>query len=208
MRSATASRAVRKMMERALRSRRTRAKAKPLPPGRPTSRIARSGANPRMLSASTASAVAARDKPLLAQAGHHRVAHGALVLDHDHACVRTTHVWALSTFVAEDRLKKRPASARFQPRRGCSADRAASAGVKSPAAPAESDGPFLAAVRQMVQAGTINDAQARILDADIRIGRIDPHQLVADGTMSSAQAHAAMDRLGAIKRSMALAAQQ
>lgn len=90
---------------------------------------------------------------------------------------------------------------------GCD-DHAASAGVKSPAAPAESDGPFLAAVRQMVQAGTINDPQARILDADIRIGRIDPDQLVADGKMSSAQAHALMDRLGAIKRSMAPAAQQ
>jgi hypothetical protein len=60
----------------------------------------------------------------------------------------------------------------------------------------------------MVQAGTINDAQARVLDADIRIGRIDPDQLVADGTMSSAQAHAVMDRLGAVKRSMAPAAQQ
>jgi hypothetical protein len=63
-------------------------------------------------------------------------------------------------------------------------------------------------VTQLAHAGTINDAQARILDVDIRIGRIDTDRLVADGTMSSAQAHAVMDRLGAVKRSMAPAAQQ
>jgi hypothetical protein len=60
----------------------------------------------------------------------------------------------------------------------------------------------------MVQAGTINDAQARVLDADIHIGRIDPDQLVANGTMTPAQAQAVMDRLGAVKRSMAPAAQE
>ena len=76
------------------------------------------------------------------------------------------------------------------------------------AAPAESEAPFLAAVTRMVQAGTINDAQARVLDADIHTGRIDPDQLVANGTLSSAQAQAVMDRLGAVKRSMAPAAQQ
>ena len=81
-------------------------------------------------------------------------------------------------------------------------------GSRADAAPAESDAPFLAAVTQMVQAGTINDAQARVLDADIRTGRIDPDQLVANGTLTSAQAQAVMDRLGAVKRSMAPAAQQ
>jgi hypothetical protein len=73
---------------------------------------------------------------------------------------------------------------------------------------AESEAPFLAAVTRMVQAGTINDAQARVLDADIHIGRIDPDQLVANGTMTPAQAQAVMDRLGAVKRSMAPTAQQ
>jgi polyhydroxyalkanoate synthesis regulator phasin len=76
------------------------------------------------------------------------------------------------------------------------------------AAPAESDAPFLAAVTQMVQAGTINDAQARVLDADIHTGRIDPDQLVANGTLTTAQSQAVMDRLGAVKRSLAPAAQQ
>src|SRR5690349_11722389 len=69
------------------------------------------------------------------------------------------------------------------------------------------DAPFLAAVTQMVRAGTISDAQARVLDADIRTGGIDPDELVANGTLTSAQAQAVMDRLGAVKRSLAQAAQ-
>ena len=76
------------------------------------------------------------------------------------------------------------------------------------ATPAPSDEPFLAAVAQMVQAGTINDAQAHLLDADIHIGHIDTDELVANGTMTQAQAQAVMDRLGAVKRSMAPPAQQ
>jgi len=60
----------------------------------------------------------------------------------------------------------------------------------------------------MVQAGTIDEAQARVLDADIRNGRIDPVQLVANGTLSQAQADAVMERLGAVKRSLAPGAQQ
>jgi hypothetical protein len=87
-------------------------------------------------------------------------------------------------------------------------NQAASGGVKSPSpGPAESDAPFLAAVAQMVQAGTINQAQASVLDTDIRRGRIDPDQLVANGTLSQSQADTVMERMGAVKRSMAPGAQ-
>ena len=70
------------------------------------------------------------------------------------------------------------------------------------------DAPFLAAVAQMVQTGTIDEAQAHALDADIRTGRIDTDQLVANGTLSQAQANTVMNRLGAVKRSLAPAAGQ
>lgn len=63
-------------------------------------------------------------------------------------------------------------------------------------------GPFLAAVAQLVQAGTITDAQAHVLDADIQAGSIDPQQLVANGTLSSAQMQAVNDRLAAVKQSL------
>jgi hypothetical protein len=60
----------------------------------------------------------------------------------------------------------------------------------------------------MEQAGTIDQAQARVLDADIQKGRIDPIQLVANGTLSQAQADTVMERLGAVKRSLAPGGQQ
>jgi hypothetical protein len=60
----------------------------------------------------------------------------------------------------------------------------------------------------MVHAGTIDEAQASVLDADIRKGRIDPDQLVANGTLSQAQADTVMERLGAVKRSLAPGGQQ
>jgi hypothetical protein len=66
-----------------------------------------------------------------------------------------------------------------------------------------SPAPFLAAIAQLVQAGTINQHQADVLDADIRAGSIDPDQLVANGTLSSAQVQTVMERLGAVKRSLA-----
>jgi hypothetical protein len=68
-------------------------------------------------------------------------------------------------------------------------------------------GPFLDAVAQLAQAGTITDAQAHVLDADIRAGSIDPQQLVASGTLSSVQMQAVGDRLDAVKRSLASANQ-
>lgn len=66
-----------------------------------------------------------------------------------------------------------------------------------------SPAPFLAAVAQLQQAGTINAAQARVLDADIRTGSIDSEALVANGTLTSAQMQAVNDRLAAVKRSLA-----
>jgi hypothetical protein len=60
-------------------------------------------------------------------------------------------------------------------------------------------------VAQLVQSGTINTAQAHVLDADIRAGSIDSTQLVASGTLSSVQMQAVSDRLGAVKRSFASA---
>ena len=62
---------------------------------------------------------------------------------------------------------------------------------------------FLAAVSQLVHGGTITAAQGRILVADIRAGRVDPEQLVARGTLTRAQMGAVMERLGAVKRSLA-----
>jgi hypothetical protein len=60
----------------------------------------------------------------------------------------------------------------------------------------------------MEQAGTIDQAQARVLDADIQKGRVDPDQLVANGTLTQAQADTVMERLGTVKRSLAPGAQQ
>jgi hypothetical protein len=57
-------------------------------------------------------------------------------------------------------------------------------------------------VAQLAQAGTITDAQAHVLDADIEAGSIDPQQLVSSGTLSSAQMQAVGDRLASIKRSL------
>jgi hypothetical protein len=85
---------------------------------------------------------------------------------------------------------------------------AKAAGPSSKAAgPSAGPGPgmFLEAVAGLERAGTINAAQARILDADIRAGSIDPQQLVANGTFSAAQMRAVSDRLVAIKRSLATA---
>lgn len=78
------------------------------------------------------------------------------------------------------------------------------AGAKAPD-PGPGAGPFLDAVAQLKQAGTITDAQARVIDADIQAGSIDPQQLVASGTLTSAQMQAVNDRLVAVKRSLAAA---
>ncbi|MBV9417512.1 MAG: hypothetical protein JO363_21180 [Solirubrobacterales bacterium] len=83
------------------------------------------------------------------------------------------------------------------------------AGAKAPAGNSgPGPGPFLDAVAQLKQAGTITDAEARIIDADIQAGSIDPQQLVASGTLTSAQMQAVADRLGAVKRGLAAAMNQ
>jgi hypothetical protein len=78
-------------------------------------------------------------------------------------------------------------------------------GAKSPGGPSAGPGPapFLAAVAQLVQAGTINQHQADVLDAAIRAGSIDDQQLVANGTLSSTQMQAVDSRLRAVKESLA-----
>jgi hypothetical protein len=62
---------------------------------------------------------------------------------------------------------------------------------------------FLDAVNQAVQAGTINAAQARVLDAHILAGRIDPEALVRAGVLSAAQMQTVNDRLIAVKKGLA-----
>ncbi|MBV9000465.1 MAG: hypothetical protein JO304_15495 [Solirubrobacterales bacterium] len=85
----------------------------------------------------------------------------------------------------------------------------AAAGAKAPGGdPGPGPSPFLDAVAQLKQAGTITDAQARVIDADIQAGSIDPQQLVASGTLTSAQMQAVNDRLVAVKRSLAAAMNQ
>ena len=86
-------------------------------------------------------------------------------------------------------------------------DAKAQADGSKAASAAPGPGPFLAAVAQLAQAGTINDAQARVLDAGIRAGSIDDQQLVANGTLSSAQMRAVDDRLKAVKLSLIPAGQ-
>ncbi len=63
--------------------------------------------------------------------------------------------------------------------------------------------PFLAAVAAAVQAGTIDGAQARVLDADIEAGSIDPKALVDRGVLTDAQMRAVSDRLVAVKLGLA-----
>jgi hypothetical protein len=75
-----------------------------------------------------------------------------------------------------------------------------------PAARAAAQGaanPFVAVVAQAVKAGTITGAQARVLDAHILAGSIDPGALVAAGVLSAAQMQAVNDRLVAVKQGLA-----
>jgi len=85
--------------------------------------------------------------------------------------------------------------------------RAASASDAGAGKPAPDPGgvphQFLDAIAQLQQAGTINAAQARTLDAGIESGSIDPRKIVADGVVTAAQMKAVNDRLIAIKMSLA-----
>jgi hypothetical protein len=75
-----------------------------------------------------------------------------------------------------------------------------------PAAKAAAQGatnPFVAVVAQAVQAGTIDAAQARVLDAHILAGSMDPDAVVAAGVLSAAQMQTVNDRLIAVKKGLA-----
>ena len=115
-----------------------------------------------------------------------------------------------SAFASDGGAGTSPSATTTAPASGIDCAPGPGAAVKRPGGPSEGpgDAPFLAAVTQMVHAGTIDQAQASVLDADIRTGRIDPDQLVARGTLSQAQADTVMERLGAVKRSLAPGGQQ
>lgn len=68
--------------------------------------------------------------------------------------------------------------------------------------PAPNPQPFLDAVIQLVDNGTITAAQGRIVDDQIRTGRVDTDALVAAGFTQS-QADAVQQALGSVKQSMA-----
>lgn len=72
-------------------------------------------------------------------------------------------------------------------------------GVPAPGTPHQ----FLDAVAQLVQAGTINAAQGRALDAQIETGSMDPQKMVSRGVVSAAQMAVVNDRLVAVKRGLA-----
>jgi uncharacterized surface protein with fasciclin (FAS1) repeats len=81
--------------------------------------------------------------------------------------------------------------------------RHAAAKPTAKAAAAAAPNPFVAVVAQAVQAGTINAAQGRVLDAHILAGSIDPGALVAAGVLSAAQMQTVNDRLVAVKKGLA-----
>jgi hypothetical protein len=58
-------------------------------------------------------------------------------------------------------------------------------------------------VTQLVQAGTITQAQAQAVDAQIQAGRIDTESLMSSAGLSAAQMQAVNDKLIAIKKSLA-----
>jgi hypothetical protein len=87
----------------------------------------------------------------------------------------------------------------------CAATKSTRAIASSRAPAGGGASPFIAAVARLEQAGTIDASQARVIDADIQSGSIDPDKLVADGVVTAAQMKAVNDRLVAIK--MGIAAQ-
>jgi hypothetical protein len=77
--------------------------------------------------------------------------------------------------------------------------------AKPAAAPAPNGvpGQFLNAVAQLVQAGTIDAAQGRALEAQIETGSMDPGRMVARGVVTASQMAAVNDRLVAVKKGLA-----
>jgi predicted amino acid dehydrogenase len=75
--------------------------------------------------------------------------------------------------------------------------------VKTPGSqPAPNPQPFLDAVNQLVDNGTITAAQRQIIDDQIQTGRVDTDALVAGGFTQS-EADAVQQALGSVKQSMA-----
>ncbi len=88
--------------------------------------------------------------------------------------------------------------------RAIAASRAAVVGAPGASASAgNGQAPFLAAVARLEQAGTIDASQARVLDADIQSGSINPKTLIGDGVLSVTQMRAVNGQLVAIKMGMA-----
>jgi hypothetical protein len=89
-----------------------------------------------------------------------------------------------------------------------SSDAAATAApVAASTAPGAGQGDaFDAAVRALVEDGTINQQQADVLRRQIDAGSIDEQELVDNGTLSAAQMQAVQARLRAVKESLAAAA--
>lgn len=81
--------------------------------------------------------------------------------------------------------------------------RQARASVAHSAAAGSVPSQFFAAVAQLVQQGTITQAQARTLDADIQSGSIDSQQLVDQHVLTASQMEAVNQRLMRVKESLA-----
>jgi hypothetical protein len=62
---------------------------------------------------------------------------------------------------------------------------------------------FIDAVAALVQAGTINAAQGRALDAQIETGSMDSRQMVSRGVLTASQMAAVNDQLVAVKKGLA-----
>src|SRR5262245_13909232 len=60
-----------------------------------------------------------------------------------------------------------------------------------------------AALQELVADGTITQAQADAVQAQVEAGSVDPKTLTDSGTVTDAQMHAIADRLSAVKRSFA-----
>ncbi|HYZ79669.1 MAG TPA: hypothetical protein VE571_00290 [Solirubrobacteraceae bacterium] len=75
--------------------------------------------------------------------------------------------------------------------------------ARAPAPAGDAPHQFLDAVAQLVQAGTIDAAQGRAVDAQIQTGSMDSQQMVSSGALTAAQMTAVSDRLSAVKRSLA-----
>jgi uncharacterized membrane protein YebE (DUF533 family) len=68
--------------------------------------------------------------------------------------------------------------------------------------PAVNHQPFLTAVQQLINDGTISAAEGQVLDREIQAGRVDTETLAASG-FTATQLHAVQQALGNTKRALA-----